>query len=354
MTIFNHITGFAKWAIAMLCICCATSCESFFDNEGDCEPHYFVRFIFDHNLQFDDTFNAQVHSVELFVFDAQTDILVAHYTDAGEHLKNEGYLLPIDVKPGKYDLYAWCGLDNNPFFALEKNLEDIHTPQDLRVVMAREHTGDTAWSDANLNGKGPLFHGSTTATLKNEQGQHTTPIYLTKDTNNIVFSIQYQSGPINLDVIEPQLICENGYLDFDNSLLDDEPILYKPWDFVHGSVEMGTRVEVDGEDEDDNKGNVTEFMKMEFGLSRIMADTDTKINIFDTTNNNKQLLSFPLTEWATKFRTANYKFLSDQQYLDYQDNYDILVIISGSGLSWTMTEIVINGWHVMPNGDVNM
>ena len=67
------------------------SCEKFFDYEGDCEPHYFVSFVYDMNMLYADAFASNVSSVDLYVFDAETDRYVGHFAEAGKPLEEKNY-----------------------------------------------------------------------------------------------------------------------------------------------------------------------------------------------------------------------------------------------------------------------
>lgn len=62
-------------ALSAVCLC---SCEKIYDYEGDCDPHWQVKFVYDYNMKFADAFPGPmgVGSVRLYVFDAASGRLV--------------------------------------------------------------------------------------------------------------------------------------------------------------------------------------------------------------------------------------------------------------------------------------
>ena len=76
-----------------------TGCDGFiFEDEGDCDPYYKVRFRYDRNLKFADAFAAEVDEVTLYVADAATGRIVWQKHESGNALKQAGYLMDVDVR----------------------------------------------------------------------------------------------------------------------------------------------------------------------------------------------------------------------------------------------------------------
>ena len=75
-----------------------------------------VGFKFDFNLKYADAFRNEVTSVAVYAFD-QSGKFVTKATESGVPLSQEGYTLTIPgLKPGVYDLVAWCGLQDSAAF----------------------------------------------------------------------------------------------------------------------------------------------------------------------------------------------------------------------------------------------
>ena len=352
----QRIFRYAINAVAALLLTIGmTSCGNMiFDDEGDCSPNYYLQFVFDRNMLYNDNFQigadafaAQVGSVDVYIFDAENGDFVARFSEAGAPLRERGYRLPVDLSPGDYDIIAWCGLDSNEgHFVLSENVSHI---SDLKCRMARE-TDEThaAYSNKCLNA---LFHGKISHTFPDEEGDHYATVYLTKDTNYIQLALHHKSGELDPDRFIVTMEDTNGYLDYDNSLIEDVAIQYRPWIQRGGVVDMNdylsTRAAEDG----------TGFFVAELATSRLMADHNPTLKVTDTETGNV-VFSLPLVKYILMMKSDRHSRMESQEYLDREDEYAVMVFLENSDNSdnggWYATEIVINGWHIVDNGNVGL
>lgn len=362
-------------AIALM----TSSCESFFDSEGNCDPQNYIKFEYTMHMEYGDAFKEQVKAVNLWIFDNTTGELADHIYTTTEELKATDYLLPIYVKPGEYNFVAWCGDIDNRHFRHNDNISHLtHTSASL-FKRGKENEQDSpnlgmATSDENLD---LFFHGKLnnavvpswedlhTTDAKNYNFQwdelnkqykviHTVP--LVRDVNNITLTIQHKSGAMNTDFKRVTMIDNNGSMNYDNSIDEsDEHIVFKPWAISVGRLDG----ESTGSDYDsETRAGVGDpsaqhdFMKVELSTGRLMADHDPKISITDIETGNT-MISFPVVNWLLQLRSANYANMGDQEYLDRKNDHELYVILDDDGRGgWTAVSIVINGWHVIDDGDV--
>ena len=93
----------------VLCTMALSSCDdSFFNGEGDCDPHYRVKFRYDYNMKYADAFAHEVNTVTLYLLDAKGNIVYEH-TESGAALAADDYAMTVDVAPGTYNMLVWCG-----------------------------------------------------------------------------------------------------------------------------------------------------------------------------------------------------------------------------------------------------
>ena len=350
MTITERLIKRLKWCATRIMMLAAvflcSACGSVFDDEGDCAPRYYVRFVYDMNMLYADAFATQVSSVDLYVFDAESGAYVTHLSDKGEALGSGSYRMPLtdNVEPGKKYLFiAWCGLaDNGEDFTVAQT---VAQPGDLTCMMARSRDEKGAYSKRNLKA---LFHGSLTAELPDKEGEHVYTVKLTKDTNNINLSLQHTAGPLDPNRYEVTMTDDNGLMAHDNSLLADETIEYRPWYQDGGALELGTATSrADAEDGDaEDGGNEGGYLIAELSTARLMANHNARINIVDT-QEDKVVFSIPIVQWAVKFRSANHARMGDQEYLDREDEYNLMVVLADDGEGWLAAQIHINGWHLI-------
>ena len=290
---------------------CAACEDAIFDEEGDCDPHNYVRFVYDMNMLRADAFYSQVGSVDLYVFDAETGEYVTHLADKGEALTSGSYRMPLDLAPGKYEFVTWAGLaDNDGDFTVPTV---ITQPEDMICTMARSRNASGAYSNRNLHA---LFHGTLSTELPDEAGEHVVTVKLMKNTNNINLSLNHTGGPLDPNRFEVTMTDENGLMAYDNSLMADETIEYRPWSLRGGSVDL-------------NDGEEGGFLVAELSTARLMADHESRINIVDK-QTGKTVFSIPIVQWALLLRSANHASMGDQEYLDREDEYNLMVFLTNA------------------------
>lgn len=342
-----------------------TSCERFFDYEGDCEPHYFVSFVYDMNILNADAFASRVSSVDLYVFDAATGDFVDHFAEADRELfKDKNYMMPLSVRPGEYKLVAWCGLDNNEGRFTVPDPEQIRNIEDLKAVMDREYESrtDVPVSKTNLDYNTndepcALYHGTIDVALPDHQGTYVYPVKLTKDTNNIIVSIWHRYGELDKSNYEIRLVYADGEsnatLHHTNAPLSDESILYLPWDYRGGKLDLGEVVPGLSTGEGLNEAYEYpegRYITAEISTSRLMADHTPRLVIYDKSADAVRL-DVPLIKQIEAYRSANWNKMPLQEYLDRQDQFNITIILDST---WVGFELVVNGWHTMNQGDTDL
>lgn len=316
-----------------------SSCDSaIYDYEGDCSVNYQVKFRYDMNMKFADAFPNAVKSVRLFAFD-QSGTLVAmeEETDAGKLSKldeygNPGYFMPLNVAPGTYDLLAWAGLGNQESFELLGNpTVGVTQKADLQTKMKRVG----AVVDKDLN---PLFHGMTASVaLPDKAGQHTAIVPLTKNTNNIRIVIQQLSGEdVDAGKFELTLTDDNGWMAHDNSLVEDEMLTYKPWHTTTGMAGVG-----------EDEGEEVAAAVFELTVGRLMTDHRPILTLFNKETGEK-VFSIPVIDYALLVKGHYSETMSDQEYLDRQDEYNMTFFLDKEG-KWASSSVIINSWRVVIN-----
>lgn len=337
----------SKYIFGFIPLLALSACNDSFlyDGEGNCEKHYFVEYVFDMNMQYADAFASKVNSVSLYIFDEETGRLEAVYNESGDALKQPGYKMEIEVLPGKYELVAWCGLEGNEgHFTLP---DDIEVREDAHCTMGRER--DSEGNALQNNFLHPLFHGRISAEFpETESGEYTVTIPLVKDTNNINLSLQHVGGQsLTSDMFTVTMTEGNGHMAHDNTLIDDEDVIYSPWHVTDGNVDIsGSRAE--GEDTPLN------FFKAEISTARLLADRSPRINIVDNATGNT-VYSIPIIKWALQLRSEQHSGMEAQEYLDREDEYNVMLYLDNKeDKGWIAASIFINGWRVVTHDDTGM
>lgn len=326
------MTGLA--AVALL----APACESIYDGEGDCGVTYSVPFTQTMNILGADAFAARVGSVSLYVFDLNGR-LVASKTESGAALASGQYAMDFsgdELAPGTYDLIAWGGLTGNDAFGLAGGSHPV-SKDDLVCLLHREHEDDgTAVSARQLR---DLFHGADRVEFPAVSGYHRLekPVDLTKDNNTIRVILQhFNERPLDKDDFSFTIVDDNGKINHDNVPLPDESIVYSEW----------AKNEVLVERPDDTRAASVSSIVAEVDVARLMTDHKSRLRVW-VKGKDKPVIDMNLPDLLLLAKGEAKRAMSDQEYLDRQDDYTLFFYLDDAYGWYTRGGVWVNSWHVV-------
>ena len=316
-----------------------SSCDNglIFEGEGDCGIYYRIRFKYDYNIKYADAFANEVNSIALYIFD-ENDVLVDEITTTDKQALSSGtFEIPLELEPGKYTLLAWGGLMNEESFdMLAETTVGVTKLQELQVKMHRQHNanGEANVSDDLL----PLFHGTMPLEVSDIPGTYNETMSLTKNTNVVRILLHEMSGHnVDADKFIFEIHDSNGLYDWDNSLLNDEMITYSPWRQSTGSAEM----------EDYTRAITTVNVALaELTIGRMMAGESPVLHIKNR-ETGEDVFRIPVADYALLVKGHYRENMSDQEYLDRQDEYTMTFFLDEG--EWVSSFIYINSWRVVLN-----
>lgn len=294
------------------------SCTSIDETLPECR--LYVRFWYDYNMEFSDAFASQVNRVDVFVFD-KDGTFVMKKSEQGETLGGS-YRMPLPLPAGEYRIAAWAGMSDD--FEMPEPVAGKTTLEELTVRMKRE---ESLVHNKALN---PLWYGGVQAVSFTGRQEQTETVSLIKDTNKFRFILQ-KSGPgEELDINDClfEIRADNGYYDWNNDLLDDDMISYRPY-YLEKVEDVGIVVEM-------NTMRLLEHKKVYLTLTR--------------KSDGKELMRIDLIPYLllTKMEGHN---IPAQEYLDRQSEYAIVFFYNPELLNFLSTKIVINGWTIWLKGE---
>lgn len=335
--------------LSFIAVTTFTSCDNpVFDEEGDCEVTYKLKFRYDLNLKWADAFANEVKSVRLYAFD-ETGKLIKEYNRNGSELASEDFSLELGLDPGKYELLAWCGTDNpdaKKNFAIPEATVGQTTIDELTCRLHRYEDEFTKnYSDDRLEF---MFHGRMDVELPDysmKGGEYTYTMPLTKDTNHLRVVLQHLSGEdINVSQFSFRVEEANGHLAHDNTLLDDDIITYRSYSKSQGEatiVKESTRDAV-----------TSQTAIADLSVTRMMAHRSDKMVLTITNDKGEDIAKIPVIDYAllTKdyYEDAFGHQMTDQEFLDREDEY-IMTLFLDEDEKWYSAEIYINSWRVVLN-----
>ena len=318
-----------------------TSCNDglgTFDGEGDCGVY--ISFKYDYNIKFANAFANEVNSIALYVFDEEETLIDQLTTTDKEALSDDEFEMVLQLDPGEYRLLAWGGLMNEESFDLLADAEIGKTKlQELQVRMHRDHnaSGDAVVEKDLL----PLYHGSMEIVVDDVEGTYKHTMSLMKDTNVVRILLNELSGhEADADDFIFEIEDSNGLYDWDNTLLDDEQITYKAW----YKESVSTETETMSRAQESVGGALAELT-----IGRIRADRSPILRI-RSSETGEDIVRLPLAEYALMVKGQYNLGMSNQEYLDRVDEYNMTLFLNEG--EWVSTSILIHSWRVVINNTV--
>lgn len=327
--IIRYVLGLLAMATVM------TSCDGFvYEEQGDCDPYYKVRFRFERNLKFTDAFAAEVNAVTLYVVDEASGRIVWSKSESGDALHSGYYMMDVPVKPGRYHLVAWCGDGVGNDF----HVPQTDKPEELTCYLKHDtfsRADDGSYhTDRELKG---LYHGrEMSLDFPDEEGTHVFDVNLTKDTNEINVVLQQLSDdPMDSNQFSFYLSSDNHQLDWTNAIssAEGDSIKYHHHHLSGGSAEI---------EMPEHGVNTLNAVVAELSISRLVAGKECYLNVVNN-DTGELIIRVPLIKYALMVKGQVGRDLEDQEYLDRQDKYD-LVFFLDKGYRWTDLYIKIHSW----------
>ena len=194
------------------------ACEYIHDDSlAPCE--YRLRFVYDYNMKFADAFQHEVTRAALFICDDKGTFIERRDLEGTELKANN---VVMDLEPGTYTLLTWAGLDDGSYTWPDLT-PGTSTVEDIKVRTLREADGT---QPRELE---PLWHALDTLVITGDRHEEK-EISLAKNTNKLRVVLQDTEGySMDASDFTFQIVADNGYMDYDNSLLPDPSITYTPY-----------------------------------------------------------------------------------------------------------------------------
>ncbi|MBE6288451.1 MAG: hypothetical protein E7099_09775 [Mediterranea massiliensis] len=317
------------------------SCDSILDEEAvDCSISYKVKFKYDYNMKYADAFANEVKSVTLYAFD-DNGKLVYQKTEEGDVLAQEGYAMNVDMQPGDYQLIAWAGLNDDDSFSVPLVAPGSGI-EELQCKMDRIYTRN-ADNGAIINTRlSSLFHGQVTEHSFTTRAamEQTVTVPLVKNTNAIKVILHQMDGvAIPAEDFEFTITDNNGLMDYDNSLMEDEQLTYHSYHTEAGFLEEDGQTRAEGAGE-----NNISFATAELTVGRLVENQNATLTIRNK-QNDEVILSIPIIKMFLLAKMQGQYNMENQEYLDRQDEYRMTFFLDKT-MKWINTQIMINDWIV--------
>lgn len=305
---------------------------------AECKDTYDLQLVFDRNMLYADAFASQVRSVDVKVFDSSTGREVYSFADSGAALESADYRVALPIPPGTYDILCWAGMAEGDSFGYALPAADML--QQHNVTLNTEN----GVSGRRLDN---LFHGLSRGvtfvsgnSLGHDQNQ-TATLYLTKDTNRICVMLHNLDGTeLDESGFTFSITSGNALMNYDNTLDPAGRVTYRPWHVTPIMLETETKSEANSE-------NVQAALAAEISMARLVPDGNSRLDVYRTAD-GERIISVPLERNLLLYKGEYHSMMSDQEYLDRQDDYTITFILDRNN-NWDRAAMIyINNWATPP------
>ena len=320
-----------------------SSCERIYDDIEPCPHGVSLRFVYDYNMEYADSFHRSVDCLTLYIYDEQGNY-VGTETVQGEQLRDEDYRMRLELEEGNYHFVAYGGVAcGGKTFSIVDEPNAGSKDTELRVELDRERLNAAVPQERRLH---DMFWGELTLATADLYRDGT--VAMMKNTNNIRIVLQQEDGePIDVDDFTFRITDNNSLFDYRNDLITEgvAPVTYTPW--VTGQAQTG--VSIVGNNVVENTVSVA---YAELSTSRLMTKNDPRLRI-ERRSDGGTVVDFPLLTYLTLLRSERYalppyNMTDDQEYLDRESDY-VLFFFLRADQSWLDTKIVVNNWVVRIN-----
>ena len=338
-------TLFGKWGVMLATLFIALSTSSckggfIFEGEGDCGTYYNISFKYDYNMKFADAFSREVKSVSLFVFDNSGKLVDMHTVDDAEAIAADNFSIPLELPAGDYELLAWAGLMNEESFDLLADAKVGETTKGQLQVKLKSAEGRVS---EDLK---PLFHGTMPLKITSEPGTYNETMSLVKDTNVVRIVLQQMSDGLVADKFRYEITADNGLLDWNNDVIADGMLTYQPWSVSTGTADVAP----DYGTSSVTRADEVSVAVAEFTINRMIDGQSPILTIYNVEDDTK-VLSIPVADYALLVKGNYNAQMSNQEYLDRQDEYNMTFFLDENG-DWLSASIIVNSWRVVLNNDI--
>ena len=133
---------------------------------------------------------------------------------------------------------------------------------------------------------------------------------------------------------------ENGYMNYDNSLLPDNMLTYKP--FATEQEYITSRAFTQDTDSEYPAAIA------ELSVGRLMKDKKPELNITNTETGEQLIKNLDMIKYLNMLKQEHYKDMELQEYLDREDRYSMIFFVD-ENLTLIKSVIQINGWVIQLN-----
>ncbi len=335
-----------KIILSILLTAVAWSCDDLRDDYEDCGV--WLEFVFDHNMEFTDSFSEQVESVDVLIFDEQGNFVLSRSATTEELDGRKRMYLSDELPFGDYKVVT-VGALSDQFQFTDRSDEDFTRGESLLedVKLSVRSEGNTLSRDLPH-----LWYGKP-VDVRYRADLSVWQIPLIRQTNKFNVTLQHtvtkmrsgsetraEGDPIyTVEIVAP----EAGVYNHLNEPLLRQALTYRPHSVTSNIVPSGTKTVHNTI----GRINTMRLLSNEPGGYRlIVRNTDTGAEVW-----SNDLLDLLGDREMPSRSKPDGTLLPFQEFLDRETDWNIVIVHTGPATEgFLATQIIVNDWIVWYTG----
>ncbi len=285
-----------------------------------------------------DAFYRDVQDLRIYIYRSTDGVVVdSVFVDlAGKPADVQSVTIPVDS--GRYDVLVYAG-SRDEAYRLSPSASTPKEQMTLQVVCP-----ESGITNAPL---APLWQGECRGIEVANLNITTVEVPMLKLTNSLIVLLQSTDGSVpDYSDMEVEVQHADGAFDYRMQPKADSKVTYAAYYTSQETVE----------------GIESPYIRAELSTLRLFADDPVTLRI-GSRSTGDTLLQVNLTQYLLMVREMyNQKVntrLTAQQYLDYEDTYNVTLYIAANKNTtapdgYTLTGITVNGWVLRPDDNATL
>ena len=307
-----------------MCIMALVSCSWVKDDYDDCPTGFWLKLNYTYNILDVEAATKYVKGAYVYIYDAEGKFVKRQYVNTGDLAANN-YRVRVEGLPeGTYQFIIWCGIDDQFAVAGENGSID-----EFRLTLLPKGGANS------YNGQLPnLFYGYL-SNVHFDDSYSVQDVNLTKNNKQLNCLVTSVDNKVVLDPnsYNMKIISANSVMNAYNSTVAEAAYTYMP--NKRDSVVIN-----------DETYGVLRGIQFSIPTLRLMDKHKDRI-VLEKATDGKKLFDISLSDYLGvigKFNSPTGRELTVQEYLDRQDYYTVVFILSDD--LERLIELRVNSWRL--------
>ena len=309
-------------ALLVICMLCC-SCDWVKDDLEECPDGFWLKLHYTYNILDVEAAPKYITDASVYVYDADGNYIKRIDVNQATLAAND-YRVKVEGLPeGDYQFVVWSGLGNSQYSVTN----DTQAIGDFQMSLYGENSSYAEDLPSLYHGYQPVVHFDDAHTVHD--------VEMMKNTNQLACLVVSVSEMTDMqaDDFSLKVVAANSAMNAYNEIVTDEPTVYEPIEQKPVSI---------------NDSDYGELHGVEFNIKtlRLMDDHECRI-ILQQKSTGNTIFNISFTEYIGmigSLYTNLGRQLSVQEYLDRQDFYTIVFLLSAD--LDQLLQIQVNSWRL--------